>query len=101
MLLDVFANLIGAMFAALFFVNILMAAAGVRFSSSRQICVAYFAFWIASIFISAVGHADAGPPNFNFSGAYLLGAVGGALVQLAFLMRSNAIRPASRRDGSI
>lgn len=92
-MLDVLAAMVmGSILGSLAVVNIFMWAAGGRFTTNRQIVVAYLAFGIGSVFASAVGNADGGPPNFEGAGPHTLGVLLAALIQAGY--RNVGNRPA-------
>jgi len=56
---------LGALLGGLAVVQIFKLIAGTNFTTWRQVLAAYLALEIAVVFISAVGDANGGPPNFS------------------------------------
>lgn len=69
------AFVLGAVISALVVVHIFLGIAGVRIQTIRQSVAAYIAVLIATLFVSAVGNADGGPPNFFDAPARVIGTL--------------------------
>jgi hypothetical protein len=88
---DFYADLAGAAFGSLVWVNIFRAIAGVHFSHWRQIATAYLVAFLALVHVPWVAvnsTVQYGPPvRFSHMYAFALGSALGALVELILLHR--------------